>query len=94
VAEAAAETNEAEAGLAAARRLVALEPLDESARRSLMQLLARSGNRAEALRQYQVCESLLRDELGVAPDEETRKRSLDIKADEAGPARAGWRDSG
>lgn len=53
-----------------------------------MRLLVRCGNRAEALRQYQVCEALLREELGVAPDEETRKLHLSIKDGEAAPAPA------
>jgi len=60
------------ARLDAARRLIALEPLDESARRQFMVLLAESGDRAEAIRQYEVCAALLRDELGLVPDSETR----------------------
>lgn len=58
--------------LAAARRLVALDSLDEGARRLLMILLTASGDRVEAIRQYEVCAALLRDELGIEPDAETR----------------------
>ena len=58
--------------LQAARHLVALDPLDEAARRQLMHLLAQAGNRAEAIRQFDVCASLLKDELGIEPDAATR----------------------
>jgi DNA-binding SARP family transcriptional activator len=59
-------------GVSAARRLIDLDPLDEDARRSLMVLLARTGHRAEAIRQYGVCASVLKDELGIGPDAATR----------------------
>ena len=65
--------------LAAAHRLVVLEPLDERARRILMRLLVQDGNRAEALRQYRVFEDGLRDELRIAPDEETQKLYQSIR---------------
>jgi DNA-binding SARP family transcriptional activator/tetratricopeptide (TPR) repeat protein len=71
----ASSTNEDEtsdAGLQAARQLVALDPLDEAARRQFMQLLAQSGNRAEAIRQYDICANLLMDELGIEPDVATQ----------------------
>ncbi len=55
----------------AARRLVELEPLDESAQRSLITAYARSGRRAHALRQYLQCRRGLVDELGVEPAAET-----------------------
>jgi TolB-like protein len=54
-----------------ARQLIAVNPYCESGHRRLMELHAMSGNRAEAIRQYQSCERLLRDELGVAPCAET-----------------------
>jgi DNA-binding SARP family transcriptional activator/predicted ATPase len=57
-------------GVAAARRLVSLEPLLEDARRQLMTLLARVGQRQEALAQYEICRSLLEDELGEEPSPE------------------------
>jgi len=44
---------------------------DEEAHRKLMQIFAAQGCRIEALQQYQRCESLLREELGVAPLPET-----------------------
>ncbi len=54
-----------------ARRWVALDPLDETAHRWLMQLYAWAGQRSAALRQYQNLTRVLIEELGVTPDEET-----------------------
>jgi adenylate cyclase len=53
-----------------------------------MSLLAASGDRAEAIRQYQACEKLLREELGVAPSAETTALVEDIRA-ETGTAEPG-----
>ncbi len=52
--------------IAAARRWVALDPLNEPAHRLLMELYARAGRRSAALRQYHECQRLLQRELGVA----------------------------
>jgi DNA-binding SARP family transcriptional activator/type II secretory pathway predicted ATPase ExeA len=57
----------------AAGRLVALDPFDEGAQRLLITALARSGNRARALRQYLACRKQLVDELGIEPSEQTRE---------------------
>lgn len=54
-----------------ARQWVALDPLQEQAHRQLMQLYARAGQSAAALRQYQLCVQVLADELGVEPALET-----------------------
>jgi predicted ATPase/DNA-binding SARP family transcriptional activator len=62
---------EFEPAVAYARRWLALDPLHEPAHRCLMQLYARSGQRAAALRQYAECERILREELGAPPEEET-----------------------
>lgn len=52
-----------EAGLAA----VAGEPLRESAHGALIRAHLAEGNRGEAVRQYRVCQQLLRDHLGLEP---------------------------
>lgn len=57
--------------IANARRWLDLDPLHEPAHRSLMRLNAAAGRRAAALRQYQTCVSLLREELDVSPEAET-----------------------
>ncbi len=71
----------ADGGISAARRLIALDPLNELARRSLIDLLARNGQRAEALRQYQVCVDVLRDELDLEPEAETTELARQIRSD-------------
>lgn len=48
-----------------ARRLVNLEPWNEENHRTLIRLLAQSGKRSTALKQYQVCQRILADEFGV-----------------------------
>jgi adenylate cyclase len=54
-----------------AKRLVALDPLREASQRTLMQVYYEAGEKALALRQYGDCRNILRDELQVAPSEET-----------------------
>ncbi len=58
-------------GIHHARALLQNDPLQESNHRLLMLLLARSGQRNAALRQYQNCAALLLDELGIEPATET-----------------------
>ena len=52
-------------------RLLALEPWHEEAHRRLMLLLARSGQHAAALAQFESCRRILAEELGVEPLPET-----------------------
>ena len=53
------------------RRLLTLEPWREEAHRQLMTRLARSGQRAAALAQFETCRRILEEELAVEPDRET-----------------------
>jgi WD40 repeat protein/DNA-binding SARP family transcriptional activator len=53
--------------------LVDVEPLDESAHRQVMRLLAFSGRGAEALAQYEACRGVLQQELGASPSAETEE---------------------
>ncbi|MEZ4620864.1 MAG: BTAD domain-containing putative transcriptional regulator [Caldilineaceae bacterium] len=53
------------------RRLLTLEPWREEAHRQLMTRLARSGQRAAALAQFETCRRVLAEELAVEPDAET-----------------------
>jgi predicted ATPase/DNA-binding SARP family transcriptional activator len=73
------ERGEFEPAVAYARRWVALDPLHEPAHCLLMQLYAGSGQRAAALRQYEACEQVLREELGLPPDETTTRLFQAIK---------------
>ncbi|GAB4577734.1 MAG: BTAD domain-containing putative transcriptional regulator [Anaerolineales bacterium] len=67
-------------GTAFARRLLELDPWRETAHRKLMVLLARQGQYAAALAQYEKCRQTLWDELGVEPMPETRQLFERIQA--------------
>ena len=54
-----------------AQRQLGLEPWDEEAHRSLMQMFALNGQRNLALVQFETCQRSLKDELGVQPEPET-----------------------
>jgi DNA-binding SARP family transcriptional activator len=56
-----------------ARRLLALDPLQEDVHQALMRLYVAQGQRAAALRQYQSCVGILRRELGVEPEAATKR---------------------
>ena len=73
----------------AARRRLALDPLDESAHRQLMQCLVWNGDRAAALRQFRECAAVLDRELGVRPLPETRLLYEQILEENEPPAPAG-----
>lgn len=77
------------AALPYARRLVTLDPLNESAHRVLMQVYIQVGQHNAALKQYQNLEQILRKELGLDPQPETRTlykqiRKGDIKQIQVG----------
>jgi predicted ATPase/DNA-binding SARP family transcriptional activator len=63
---------ESDAAMQYARRLVTLDPLNESAHRLLMQIYSQVGQHNAALKQYQSFEETLRRELGIDPKPETR----------------------
>ena len=67
-----------EAAIATARQLLELEPLEESVHRTLMRLHGQVGQRGAALRQYQHCVAVLRRELSVEPEAETRQLCQEI----------------
>nr|MBA3800769.1 AAA family ATPase [Geodermatophilaceae bacterium] len=71
--QARARTGDLTGAVEVARRRVALEPLEEVGYRTLMQLLADLGDRAGAVSTYHHCASLLERELGIDPDQATRK---------------------
>jgi DNA-binding SARP family transcriptional activator/tetratricopeptide (TPR) repeat protein len=61
-----------EPAIRTAARILMVDPLQEPVHRTLMRLYARHGRRSDALRQYQVCLGVLRQELGAEPERETR----------------------
>ncbi|MCA9989163.1 MAG: tetratricopeptide repeat protein, partial [Anaerolineales bacterium] len=60
------------------RRQLELDPLQDSAQRRLLRLLAYQGQPAGALSQYQAYQTLLRQELGVEPDLELQQLAQQI----------------
>lgn len=75
-----------QAGLRYGRTLLAMDPLLEHVHRAVMRCHFHSGNRPLAIRQYALCEQLLREELGVAPMDETRRIQETILAVPGRPA--------
>lgn len=55
------------AALEAALAAMSMEPLRESAHRLLIEIHLAEGNAAEAIRQFQLCCTMFRDQLGLAP---------------------------
>lgn len=74
-----------------ANRLLAIDPTRETGHRTLMRVRAAQGERAAAIRQYQLCITTLRRELGVQPAVETRDLYQQIlrAADSGGRVRSG-----
>jgi DNA-binding SARP family transcriptional activator len=71
------------AALDAARGWATLEPFEDEAQHRLIELLSASGQRSEALQQYELYERLLAGE-GLEPLEETRKLVAQLRAAELG----------
>lgn len=72
-----------------ARQLLRLEPYQEGTHRDLMRLLALTGERAAALRQYEICRRILADELGIEPSLATTQLYQQIEADQITKHRPG-----
>jgi DNA-binding SARP family transcriptional activator len=66
------------AAIRAGRQLTRLEPYRETGYRLLMAALAAEGNKAEALRVYEELRTRLRDDLGVAPSDQTQALHLQL----------------
>ncbi|MEZ4862433.1 MAG: BTAD domain-containing putative transcriptional regulator [Caldilineaceae bacterium] len=71
LAAAAEQVGDEEGALQTAQRQLALEPWLEVAHRQIMRILARRGQQAAALAQYNRCCQVLAEELGAAPEAET-----------------------
>ena len=70
---------ELEIGISYARRWLRLDPTHEPAHRHLMQLYTWTGQRSQALRQYEQCLKTLERELATFPQEETTQLYEAIK---------------
>lgn len=64
--------------IAAAQQSLRIDPLQESMHRTLMRLYLQSGDLLNALQQYDSCAKLLRRELDLEPDAETRALHQEI----------------
>jgi len=73
-----AARSEWEAAIACARRYLATDELAEGVHRRLIEILAVSGDRSGALRQFERCVAILERELGVSPLPETRAAYLAV----------------
>lgn len=71
-----------------ARRLLQADPLREEAYRKLMQLYARTGDRANVVRTYQTCVAVLKRELDAPPGALTRETFAQLRGDETPIERA------
>lgn len=84
--EAAEGAQDWNAMLEAAQGLLAFDPLREEAHRLVMRAHYLRGDRAAALLAFDRCEQLLKDEVGVAPDAQTRALLRAISASSPSPA--------
>ena len=75
------------AAIETAQRLLQLDPAREETHRLLMRLYAGTGQRAQALRQYQLCRDVLQRELRAQPDADTERLYRKIQ-DETTPVSA------
>jgi DNA-binding SARP family transcriptional activator len=65
--------------LACGQLILQTDPLREDIHRALMRLHAAQGERALAMRQYEVCRDLLAGELGIVPLAETQTLYAQIR---------------
>lgn len=77
--------NQASLAIPYAQRLIELDPLHEAAHRKLMRLYALTDQQAAAIQQYRALEKLLRKELNVDPQPETRELYKRIRKREFEP---------
>lgn len=61
------------------QRLVDIDPLRETSHRLLMRIFAQSGQRAAAIKQFNICKETLRRDLDISPDTETMKLLEELK---------------
>lgn len=62
-----------EAAVQTSLRILSIDPLRESTHRLLMRLYVVQGRRESAIKQFQTCREILRRQLDVDPEEETRR---------------------
>ena len=78
-------SGDTDTAMAAARRILAVEPSHEGAHRALMRCFAAAGQPSAALAQYETCRHILDEELGVEPDPATGALLREIRTQELAP---------
>ena len=81
-AEQALQSGDAAAALEAAHRAVSVNALREDAHRLVMQALAATGRKAEALKHYQDLVALFKRELNTEPDAATKSLTAELRTTE------------
>ncbi len=66
-------TGKSEAAVQTSLRILSIDPTRESTHRMLMRLYVLQGRRESAIKQYQTCREVLRRQLDVDPEDETKK---------------------
>jgi DNA-binding SARP family transcriptional activator len=65
--------------IALALRILAIDPLQEEVHRILMRCYAQRGRRTDALRQYDLCRTVLWKEVRAVPEQETERLQREIQ---------------
>ncbi len=68
-----ARNGKTDAAIATAQQALRIDPLQEPMHRTLMKLYIDAGDLGNAIQQYDTCAKVLRRELSIEPDAETRK---------------------
>jgi len=76
---------QSESAIPHTQRLITLDPLNEASHRQLMQVYIQAGQHNAALKQYQTCEKILRKEMNIDPQPETRALYKQIRKGEMKP---------
>jgi DNA-binding SARP family transcriptional activator len=69
--------------IATAQHSIRIDPLQEGMHRMLMRLYSDSGDYVTALQQYDACVKILRRELGIEPDAETKALEREVSSQRA-----------
>ncbi len=67
-----------EAAVSYASRWLSAEPLDEAAHRALMRLYASLGHHNRVVEQYEQCREVLQRELGIPPEDATKRLLVEL----------------
>lgn len=67
------ELGQYEQAITYSQRVIAAEPLDENAYRTVMRSYAAMGNQAGIVKEYERCRKAINDELGTSPSQQTRQ---------------------